>query len=100
MAQASLAKPVPRLAGVLIAGENPAYIDAVIAKLLGYNISRVPTVHNAIYDRRSKFAGPSLSEFKATSMLKAHTPEQIGFDRLPNLDFKKPKFWQHAEKKV
>jgi uncharacterized protein (DUF362 family) len=93
-------KPVARLAGVLIAGENPAYIDAVIARLLGYNISRVPTVHNAIYDRRSKFAGPSLSEFKVTSMLRAHTPEQIGFDRLPNLDFKKPKFWQHAEKKV
>ena len=93
-------KPVPRPVGILITGENPAYIDAVIAKLLGYNISRIPTVYNAIYDRRSKFAGPLLSDFKVTSMLNTKTPKQTAFDELPNLNFKKPKFWQHAQVKV
>ena len=93
-------KPIPKSAGILVAGENPAYIDAVIAKLLGYNVSRIPTVFNAIYDRRSKFAGPFLSDFKVVSMLNTAAPEQVAFDELPNLNFRKPKFWQHAEVKV
>ena len=93
-------KPIPKPAGIIIVGENPAYIDAVIAKILGYNISRIPTVYNAVYDRRSKFSGPSLSNFEVTSMLADDTPQQIPFNELPNMDFKKPKFWQHAQAKT
>jgi len=88
-------KPTPKPAGIIIAGENPAYIDAVIAKLLGYNISRIPTVYNAIYDRRSHFAGPPLPQFAVTSLLDSEIPKQISFDTLPNLGFRKPRFWRH-----
>lgn len=49
--------PTPKPIGILIAGENPAYIDAVAAKMMGYNIFRIPMIYNAIYSRRSKFGG-------------------------------------------
>jgi len=89
-------KPRPKPVGILLAGENPAYIDAVIAKLMGYNVSRIPTVFNAIYDRRSKFAGPFLSEFNIISMLDRDELQQVAFDDIPDMCFKKPKFWGHA----
>jgi uncharacterized protein (DUF362 family) len=90
-------KPRPKSVGILIAGENPAYIDAVIAKFLGYNISRIPTVYNAIYDYRSKFIGQSLRDFHVISLLDRERPEKVAFDSLPNFHFRKPKFWKHAE---
>ena len=54
--------PLPKPAGAILAGENPAYVDAVAARLTGYNVSRLPTVYHAIHHRRSRFAGPFLAE--------------------------------------
>jgi uncharacterized protein (DUF362 family) len=90
-------KPQPKLAGILITGENPAYIDAVIAKLLGYNLSRIPTVYNAINHRRSKFAGRFPDECVIRAMFEPGKAQRIGYDELPNLHFRKPRFWSRAE---
>jgi hypothetical protein len=56
-------------------------------------------VYNAIYNRRSKFSGPSLNDFLVTSLLNSENPEKISFNSLPNLHFRKPKFWGHAAAK-
>ena len=57
-------RPTPKPVGLLVAGENPAYVDATLATLMGYNISRVPTIYHAIYHRKSQFGGPYLEDFK------------------------------------
>ena len=47
--------PDPIRAGVIVGGFNPSAVDAVIGTLIGYNLSRIPTVHNARFDTRSRF---------------------------------------------
>ncbi|MEZ5399631.1 MAG: DUF362 domain-containing protein [Bryobacteraceae bacterium] len=39
--------PQPRRAGVLIAGETPAAVDAVMARVMGYCWDRIPTLRHA-----------------------------------------------------
>jgi uncharacterized protein (DUF362 family) len=89
--------PAPKSTGLLIGGENPAYIDAVIGKLMGYNIARIPTVYQAIYNRKSKFGGQQLESLDVTCLFNGGTAEVIPFDRLPNLKFLKPKYWERAD---
>jgi uncharacterized protein (DUF362 family) len=88
-------RPSPRPAGLIVAGSNPAYVDAVIGKLMGYNISRVPTVYHAIYHRKSQFSGPYLESFNAQMSLDGGS-KLVSFDELPNLDFIKPEHWKRA----
>jgi uncharacterized protein (DUF362 family) len=87
------AKPI----GVLVGGENPAYVDAVLAQLIGYNISRVPTVYQAIYHRKSQFGGPYLENFTARMCENGET-KVIPLDELPDLRFVKPEHWKRAAK--
>jgi hypothetical protein len=70
-------EPTPKPAGILIASENPAILDAAVAKIMGYDFSKIPTVYNALTLPNSKF--------------KAHLPDS--FNQLPNLNFVKPNFW-------
>jgi len=87
--------PTPKAAGLLVAGENPAYVDAALAKLMGYNISRVPTVYHSIYHRKSKFAGPYLENFNI-QLSEDNRIRSVPFHHLPNLDFIKPQHWTRA----
>jgi uncharacterized protein (DUF362 family) len=87
--------PLPRSAGLLVAGENPAYVDAALARLMGYNISRIPTVYHALYHRRSQFGGASLDAVN-THWCEAGAVKSLDFDTLPNLRFLKPEHWQRA----
>jgi uncharacterized protein (DUF362 family) len=87
--------PTAKPAGLLIGGENPAYVDAVLGKLMGYNISRVPTAYHAIYHRRSQFSGPYLENF-STQLCEDGSARLIPFDQLPNFDFIKPEHWKRA----
>ncbi|EKD24179.1 MAG: hypothetical protein ACD_81C00089G0015 [uncultured bacterium] len=89
--------PEPKAVGVLIGGENPAYVDAVMGKLMGYNIARIPTVHNAIYSRRSQFAGPFMEDFSVI-VADANGNKRVRFDDLPDLAFKKPRYWESAKR--
>ncbi|MEZ5353954.1 MAG: DUF362 domain-containing protein [Bryobacteraceae bacterium] len=43
--------PSPRAAGLLIAGETPAAVDAVMARCMGYRWDRIPTLRHAFGDR-------------------------------------------------
>ncbi len=90
-------RPIAKPAGLLLMGENPAYVDAVIGRLMGYNLSRIPTVHNAIYDRRSRFAGPLLDAYEVTTLARDGAVGRAPLASLPNLDFRKPRHWERAE---
>jgi hypothetical protein len=87
--------PTPRPAGLLVVGENPAYVDAVLARLMGYNISRVPTIYHAIYHRKSQFGGPYLDNFKV-HLWEDGRVKLLPFHDLPNLGFVKPEHWKRA----
>jgi uncharacterized protein (DUF362 family) len=87
--------PKAKPAGLLIGGENPAYVDAVLSRLMGYNISRVPTPYHAIYHRKSQFSGPFLETFKA-QLWEDGDVRLVPFDQLPNFDFIKPEHWKRA----
>lgn len=90
--------PTPKAIGVLIGGENPAYVDAVMGQLMGYNLSRIPTVYHAIYHRRSLFAGPYLEDVHVSSATTDGQIASIPFFDLPNLNFVKPFYWQGAQR--
>jgi hypothetical protein len=88
-------KPSPKPAGLLIAGENPAAIDAVLARVIGYNLSRIPMVYHALTHRKSRFAG----DLGALSVVHIEQNGGIGprtLDQVPRLDFKKPRHWRRA----
>ncbi len=88
--------PIPKPVGFLVGGENPAYVDAVLAKLMGYNISRIPTVYNAIYHRKSGFSASYLDDYSILwSSINGESSKKI-FSELPNLNFIKPHYWERA----
>jgi uncharacterized protein (DUF362 family) len=89
-------RPTAKPVGLLIGGENPAYIDGVLASLMGYNVSRIPTVYHAIYHRKSKFGGPDLQDVGITWSDKAGI-RQVPFSELPDFDFQKPPHWGRAQ---
>jgi uncharacterized protein (DUF362 family) len=90
-------RPTPKPAGVILAGENPAYIDAVQGKLMGYNIARIPTVYHAIYNRKSKFGGERVESLRVTARLLDGSTNVVPFYSLPNLNFVKPRYWKRAD---
>ncbi len=90
--------PHPKKIGLLVGGENPAYVDAVIARLMGYNISRIPTIYHALYHRKSQFADVFLEEMEIYSA-EVDKKEKLNFFQLPNLNFKKPYYWKGASLK-
>jgi len=79
----------------LVGGENPAYVDAVLGQMMGYNISRLPAIYNAIYHRKSQFAGPYLEDFQ-TCVWEDSTAKLTPLRELPNLEFVKPEHWNRA----
>ncbi|MFT4691099.1 MAG: hypothetical protein ACI9OD_003322 [Limisphaerales bacterium] len=87
--------PTPKPIGMIIVGDNPAYVDAVIAQVMGYNISRIQSVYHAIYNRKSQLAGPFLEDWDVSWSDEQGT-KQVPFEKLPNLDFAKPEFWRRA----
>ena len=89
-------EPTPKPLGVLVAGENPGLVDAVIAKMMGYDVNKIPTVYNAVYNKSSKFSGTSLEDL-VISFKDGEIRKKINFDEVPELDFKKPLFWEGAQ---
>jgi uncharacterized protein (DUF362 family) len=88
-------QPTSKRAGVLVGGSNPAYVDCVLARLMGYNISRLPTPYNAVYHRRSQFGGPHLEDVQVR-LWQDGAATSVPLADLPNLDFVKPQHWRRA----
>ncbi len=90
-------RPIPRPAGIVVVGENPAYVDAVLARIMGFQVTRVPMVYNALYHRKSRFSGPDLEEFSVFMVKDGGSVEPRNFYDLPVLRMKKPRHWKRAE---
>jgi len=88
--------PTAKPAGVLLVGENPAYVDAVIAKLMGYNLARVPTVYHAVYHRKSKFGGLGVEEMPIHFIDSSGAVHRGSWKEVPNLRFRPPRHWKRA----
>jgi uncharacterized protein (DUF362 family) len=88
-------RPTAKAVGLLVAGENPAYVDATLAKLMGYNVSRVPTIYHAIYHRKSRFGGPYLEDVKPF-LAQNGSIQSVPFCNLMNLGFITPEHWKRA----
>lgn len=84
-------EPTPKFAGVLLAGENPALLDATISRLLGYSIEEVKTAHNALKNTKSGFFVKDLSEIQINLLSNGQSP--INLYDLTSLCFKRPKHW-------
>lgn len=57
-------KPTPKNCGLLIGGENPAAVDAVIARLMGFDYRRIPLVRESFGNfshRLAKFRPDEIS---------------------------------------
>jgi len=88
-------EPSPRPAGLLIGGENPACIDAVLTHVVGYNIARIPMVYHALTHRKSRFAG-DLDSLSVVQVEKNGETKSLSLDQVPRLDFRKPRHWRRA----
>lgn len=89
-------QPTPKPAGMLIAGENPACVDAVAAHLMGYNLSRIPMVYHALTHRKSRFSIADLHALETICVQENGDVSSGRITRLPRLDFRKPTYWRRA----
>jgi uncharacterized protein (DUF362 family) len=86
--------PLPKKARLVLAGFNPAAVDEVQARLIGYNATRLPTLRLARYDVRSRFNREVTGEVQ---VLRSGQPsgnvEAIGVQELARMDFRLPDGW-------
>ncbi|MBN1508289.1 MAG: DUF362 domain-containing protein [Sedimentisphaerales bacterium] len=87
--------PSPRPAGLLVGGEDPACIDAILTHVAGYNIARIPMVYHALTHRRSRFAG-DLDSLRVVHADRDGQVKSLSLDQVPRLDFRKPRHWRRA----
>jgi hypothetical protein len=88
--------PIDKPIGIIIGGFNPAIIDAVIAKIIGYNISRIPTVYNALYNVKSLFS-LNRNEEVFIKWMENDKIKEITLEEVKSFDFILPKFWKRAK---
>jgi hypothetical protein len=89
-------QPTPKSVGWLVAGENPACIDAVLARSMGYNCARIPVVYHALTHKRSQFTLDGTCDPHVIRVSDEGRSERLRSTELPNLDFRKPKYWRRA----
>jgi uncharacterized protein (DUF362 family) len=90
------ATPLP--AGVLVMGENPAAIDAVLAAFMGYDGQKIPTVKHALGHPRSLFATAAAGVPVQLLHEGEREPRPVRLADLPNLHFRKPRLWHELER--
>jgi len=87
--------PLDKKLGIIIGGFNPAVVDSVIAKIIGYNISRIPSVYNALYNVKSLFA-LSKDEKICVKWVESKKGSEKFLEEIDSFDFIPPKFWERA----
>ena len=87
--------PTPKPAGILYGGFNPAAVEMLSLKIIGYNTARIKSVSAALYDVRSKF---NISLRGATRFLDVtkDSPRQVPLSEIPSHNFKLPKHWKRC----
>lgn len=89
--------PTPLLSGLLIAGQNPAHVDACMAALFGYRIERIRTVQHALIDPDSIFSGVPWRDIPVVAAdARIHEKTALHLGDVPALDVEVPTFWRDA----
>jgi uncharacterized protein (DUF362 family) len=86
--------PSPRPLGMLLAGENPAHVDAVLARIIGYNIARIPSVYHALCHQKSRFGGAEPRDIPV-EFVGQHEGTGTLAD-VPPVGLAPPRHWQRA----
>ncbi len=87
-------EPKPKNSGILILGDNPALVDLVGLKIIGYNQSRIPSVFNALHDNRSYF---NLDKIILDSdFINVNNSKFSKIEDIKSLNFEKPNSWLGA----
>ena len=91
----------PVQAGVLVAGTSPVSVDAVAASVMGFDVERIPLIHNA-FDAGTN--PPPLFSGKAQDIIIIRDGERESFAQLidrPHLGFHAHPQWAgHVEKDI
>jgi len=87
--------PIDKAIGIIIGGFNPAIVDALMAEIIGYNISRIPTVYNALYNVKSLIS-LNRNEEVFVKWVENEKIEEMPLSEVKSFDFIPPKFWQRA----
>jgi hypothetical protein len=89
--------PVPKPAGVVLAGNNAVAVDLVCAHLMGFDYKRLPVLYRALADHSMPLSGFEYNEITCKSNDQQFGQPLDEFDRM-NLSFKPHFGWQgHIE---
>jgi hypothetical protein len=66
-----------------------------MAKIIGYNILRIPTVYNVLYNVKSLFS-LNRNEEVFIKWIENEKIEEIPLEKVKSFDFIPPKFWKRA----
>ncbi|MEM1578012.1 MAG: DUF362 domain-containing protein [Candidatus Pacearchaeota archaeon] len=91
--------PKSKRLGIIIGGFNPSIIDAVMARIIGYNISRIPLVYNALFNIKSKFCLHK-NEKIYIKWCRENKYEFKDLNSIPSYNFLVPKYWRRALSKI
>ena len=87
--------PTPKPIGMVYGGCNPAAVEMLSLKLIGYNIARIKSVSSALYDLRSKF-NVGLRGSARFLDVTLDSPRQVTLSEVPSCNFKLPKYWKRC----
>lgn len=87
--------PTPMPAGVIYGGFNPAAVELLSLKLIGYNTARIKSVSEALYDLRSKFNIGLRGEARFLDVTHDNV-RPITLSEVPGRNFELPKQWKRC----
>lgn len=87
--------PTPNPIGMIYGGFNPAAVEMLSLKIIGYNTARIKSVSAALYDVRSKFNTSLRGEARFFDVTK-DSPRQVPLSEIPSHNFKLPKHWKRC----
>ncbi|MFQ5701222.1 MAG: DUF362 domain-containing protein [Acidobacteriota bacterium] len=87
-------RPTPKAAALIVAGANPAAIDIVCSRLMGFDPHKIPLLANTLGNERP----PSVPGLDAIQVVSSETRWQRPFDlaRAESLKFRPPVGWEGA----
>jgi len=87
--------PTPKPTGMLYGGFNPAAVEMLSLKIIGYNTARIKSVSSALYDLRSKFNIGLLGTVRFLDVT-LDLPCQKQLSEISSYNFKLPKHWNRC----
>ncbi|MFA7708949.1 MAG: DUF362 domain-containing protein [archaeon] len=92
--------PEDKFCGITIIGENPVLIDAMIAKLMGYDIKKIKQVYCGYYDDKSRLSPKRLKNINDEQIILINKTKKFKkIKEIYALNFILPEYWRDAKEK-